>query len=91
MSEILEIRWDAALENDLARWLLHRGQMAALTAGDMATPDMVTRAMGKRAADAMQAVRELRTVLEARRVPVLDLDVMKRVGALKDRARDGGG
>mgnify|MGYP000007439760 CR=1 FL=1 len=90
MSELLEIRWDAALENDLARWLLHRGQMPALTAGDMATQDMVTRAMMRRTSEAAQAVRELRTVLESRRVPVHDLDVMKRVLDLQDRRREGG-
>lgn len=76
MSEILEIHWNPDTEMALARWLMERGQLRQVTSADMATPEMVDLSLARRRNEAVQAVRELRTVLNARAIPVLDIDIL---------------
>lgn len=74
-AEILEVHWGPALIAALGKWLVERGQLRQMTAADMATPEMVELSASGRGGEVFQAVRELRTVLNAHAVKVIDLEL----------------
>lgn len=97
--EILEVHWGPALIQALGKWIVERGQLPQMTSADMATPLMVELSASRRGGEVFQAVRELRTVLDAHAVKVLDLDFVEHLQRLCARAqsqnaetrRNGGG
>lgn len=84
--ELIEIRWTPELEAALGQWLLWRSQLVTQCVEEPA-PEMLLHAVGKRTAEAAQAVRELRTVLETGRTPAFDLEIAAQVASLRETLR----
>lgn len=85
-AERIEIRWTKDLETELLRWIVLQAQLAPVAASEVATAEGLKRASLRRLADAKQALKSLRTVIESAKVPVLDCDILDAVDRLKSAA-----
>lgn len=85
-TERIEIHWSKDLEVTLLQWIMVEAQLPRVKAEDLATPEMLGRALKRRLTEARQRVKTLRTLLEAAKVPVLDCDVLAAVDRLKSAA-----
>lgn len=86
-AKLIEIALTPELDAELARWIERDAQLPAVTAGDMATPEMVELTARKRYLEAKDLVQRLWTILESKRVRVLDMDVLAAVGRLRERSK----
>ena len=86
-TRLVEIARNEELDAALARWIERDAQLPAVTAGDMATAEMVELTARKRHMQAKDLVQRLWTILESKRVRVLDMDVIDSVGRLRDRSK----
>ena len=87
MSELLEIRWDRETEDALMCFLIREAQFPVVKAADVATPEMVELTLRRQMWYAGEAVRRLRHLLESRRVPLLDADVLALGAKAQERHR----
>lgn len=88
-TRLIEIARTPEMDGELAHWIERDAQLPVLTAGDMATSEMIERAAGRRRAQARDLVQRLWTILESRERPAIDLEMIERMGQLRDRVKQG--
>lgn len=71
VGEIVEVRWSAALVDDLSRWLRDGAQLGELP--EMASPLAVANAAARRRGEIQRCVEDLGALLKRHQVPVMDL------------------
>jgi hypothetical protein len=86
-ARLIEIARTRELDAELAEFIARDAQLPSLTAMDMGTPEMIELTANRRRSQARDLVQRLWTILESRRVKVLDCDVIEAVDKLRARAK----